>query len=306
MGYLFGPVPSRRLGLSLGVDLVPYKVCSYNCIYCEVGETNHLTVERREYVPLEEVKGELESFFESGFHADHITFSGFGEPTLHSGLGTLARWIKDRTTTPLALLTNASLLWMPEVREEALQVDVVLPSLDAVSEEAFKRVNRPHHSLSLERIVEGLIRFSEEFKGRLWLEILLVKGINDSEEEVKRLAEVVKRISPHKIQLNTVVRPPAVAGTGPLSYRELEKIGRMLPGKVEIVGAPTDHASMATGEVEKSILETVKRRPCTLTDLVKVTGADEGTVKTTVKGLILKGELEGQEVEGKVFYLQRS
>ncbi len=302
MGCLFGPVPSRRLALSLGVDLVPYKVCSFNCIYCEVGETNHLTVERREYLPIDQVKGELEEFFSSGTHADHITFSGFGEPTLHSGLGELARWIKGRTTTPVALLTNASLFWIPQVRREAAEVDVVLPSLDAVSEETFRKVNRPHPLLSAEKVVEGLVEFSREFTGKLWLEILLVKGINDSEEELCRLAQVVERIAPHKIQLNTVVRPPAVAGTSPLNHRELQEIAAFLPGEVEVVGGATEHSSGGVGALNETIVETVKRRPCTMEDLVKVTGHPPHEVKTAVKGLILSGRLRGREQGGEVFY----
>ena len=302
MGHLFGPVPSRRLGLSLGVDLVPYKVCSYNCLYCEVGETTHLTVERGEYVPLEEVKAELEGFFSSGVHTDHITFSGFGEPTLHWGLGELTRWIKERTSTPVALLTNASLLWMPQVREEARLVDVVLPSLDAVSQGVFQRVNRPHPSLSAHKVVEGLIEFSREFQGEIWLEILVVKGVNDSEEEIERIARVVKEIAPQKVQLNTVVRPPAVHGTPPLSREEMSKIAQMLPGEVEIVGAPTEHAYSGVEELDDAILETVKRRPCTAEDLTKVTGEEENNVKAALKNLILKGEVEGVEKEGVVFY----
>jgi wyosine [tRNA(Phe)-imidazoG37] synthetase (radical SAM superfamily) len=302
MAYLFGPVPSRRLGLSLGIDLVPYKVCSYNCIYCEVGETTDLTVKRREYVPLEEVKAELERFFSSGAHADHITFSGFGEPTLHSGLGELARWVKHHTNIPIALLTNSSLLWIPQVREELSAVDVALPSLDAVSQETFVKINRPHPSLDVERIVDGLIRFSHEFTGKIWLEILLVKGVNDSPGEVERLSRVVREIAPERIQLNTVVRPPAVGGTAPLSHMEMAEIAQMLPGEVEIVGSPTEHSASGAENLDNTVLETVKRRPCTIEDLVKVTGAKEPQVKGTVKMLILNGHLESHEVNGHIFY----
>ncbi len=306
MGYLFGPVPSRRLGLSLGVDLVPYKVCSFNCIYCEVGETTHLTTERREYVPIYEVKRELETFFGSGNQADHITFSGFGEPTLHSGLGDLTRWIKHHTDTPVALLTNASLLWTPQVRQEAAEADVVLPSLDAVSQEVFEKINRPNPGLTAEKVVEGLVQFSKEFSGRIWLEILLVRGVNDSPEEVEKLSSVAREINPERIQLNTVVRPPAVGGTAPLSHREMVKIAQMLPGDVEIVGSPTEHSASGAENLDKTVLETVKRRPCTLEDLVKVTGAEENQVRLAVKNLIISGRVEGRETSGRIFYKHKN
>ena len=302
MEYLFGPVPSRRLGLSLGVDLVPYKVCSYNCIYCEVGETTSLTVKRREYVPLTGVKKELEAFWATGIQADYITFSGFGEPTLHSGLGELTRWIKSKTDIPIALLTNASLFWLPQVREEASLADVVLPSLDAVSEKVFNKINRPHTSLNVHRILEGLFDFSSRFSGEIWLEILFVRGINDSEEEVKKLARVVGKISPHRIQLNTVTRPPAVNDTCPVAHQELEHIAKMLPGYVEIVGISTKHSASEVQAIEKAILDTVKRRPCTVEDLVKVTGTDQDAVKATVKGLIIDGDIEGVKINGSIFY----
>ncbi len=302
MSCLFGPVPSRRLGLSLGVDLVPYKVCSYNCIYCEVGETTNLTLERKEYVSFEEVKRELGGFLSSGGAADYITFSGFGEPTLNSKLGEVARWIRAETEIPIALLTNASLFWREDVREEASLAHVVLPSLDAVTHSVFREINRPHPDLEVKRIVEGLILFSKGFEGEIWLEILMVKGVNDQEEEVERLAEVVKEIAPHKIQLNTVVRPPAEPNTYPLTFQEMEEIAKRLPGKVEIVGSPTDHSALSINDLDNSVLETVLRRPCTVKDLIKVTGASELEVKTTLKSLILQNRVEGIKIGEELFY----
>ena len=208
--YLYGPVPSRRLGRSLGIDLVPHKICTYDCIYCQIRKTTKKTLLRREYVPVKEVLEEVKTFLLEGSSSiDYLSLSGSGEPTLHSKIRSIIKGIKEITSIPVAVITNGSLLCEREVREDLLQADVVLPSLDAVSPEIFMKINRSHRKLSIERVIEGMVEFRKIYKGQIWLEILFCKGVNDTSEELQKMKEVVKQIKPNLIHLNTVVRPPS-------------------------------------------------------------------------------------------------
>ena len=299
--YLFGPVPSRRLGLSLGVDLVPYKVCSYDCIYCEVGPTTVKTVERKEYVPLEEVKAELEAFRSLGIETDYITFSGFGEPTLHSGLGELIQWIRERFDQPIAVLTNGSLLKDPRVREELMGAHVVLPNLDAGTPRVFDMINRPHPRVSFHEMVEGIKTFTREFPGEMWLEIVLVRGINDNREELEALAKLVREIDPARIQLNTVVRPPAHGGE-PLSLKELEALVPLFGPKAQVVAYPTDKRAKEREDLREAIVETAARRPCSKEDIAKVLGVSALEVAKYLDGLVGNGRLEVIRHGHQIFY----
>jgi len=299
--HLFGPVPSRRLGLSLGVDLVPYKVCSYDCLYCEVGPTTMKTVERREYVPLEEVKEELEAFMTSDIEADFITFSGFGEPTLHFRIGELISWIGERSPTPIAVLTNGSLLKDERVRRDLMGAHVVLPSLDAGTSRIFGIINRPHASITLEDVVEGLEIFTKEFPGEVWLEVLLVKGINDTPQELEALAKLVKRIAPDRVQLNTVVRPPAHGGK-PLSLEEMERILPLFGPQAEVVAYPTEKKAKGREDLRDAIVDTVARRPCSREDIAKVVGVNPLEVVKYIGELMEEGRLEVVKYGNQTFY----
>jgi len=209
--YLFGPVPSRRLGMSLGVDLVPHKVCSLNCIYCECGATTKLTTERAEYVPYNEVIQELKRFLSDKPALDYITFSGSGEPTLNSRIGDILKFIKQNYPgIPIAVLTNGTLLNDKQVRGEILGADLVLPSLDVASDLSFRKINRPVHSLNIKDYIEGLIEFRKEYKGKIWLEVLIIPGYNNSKEDLKLLKEAFNKIKPNSIQLNTLDRPGVI------------------------------------------------------------------------------------------------
>ncbi len=299
--YLFGPVPSRRLGLSLGVDLVPFKVCSYDCIYCEVGSTTLKTVERKEYVPLEEVKRELEKFRSLGIEVDFITFSGFGEPTLHIGIGELINWIRERFPLPVAVLTNGSLLGDPQVRKELMGAHVVLPSLDAGTQEVFGLINRPHPTVSFQKMVRGLEAFTREFPGEVWLEILLVRGFNDHPRELGALARLVKRINPARVQLNTVVRPPAHVGKA-LSFSELEALLPLFGPRAEVVAYPTDKKARERESFREAIVETVARRPCSKEDIAKVLGLSGLEVAKYLGELLEEGRLEAVRHGNQIFY----
>ena len=207
MSHLFGPVPSRRLGRSLGVDLVPRKTCPYDCIYCEVGPTTRQTITRLDY-QADEIMAELTAYLHQGPPPlDYITLAGSGEPTLNLGLGRIIRHLKALTGTPVAVLTNGALLYLPEVRDELQAADLVLPSLDAAREESFRAINRPLPDYPLSRLIEGLEAFRREYAGQIWLEILLLQGLNDSEADLEALRRALRILAPDKVQLNTAVRP---------------------------------------------------------------------------------------------------
>ena len=223
--HLFGPVPSRRLGMSLGIDLIPKKVCSLNCVYCEVGKTTKLTLDRMEYVKYGRVIAELKQFMSNDPKIDYITFSGSGEPTLNSRIGDVINFIReDYPDVKIAVLTNGTLLFDQKLRTELLQVDVILPSLDAASQSAFEKINRPDSNLKIESYIQGLIDLRKEYKGNIWLEIFLLKGYNDSKDELDLLKNAILRINPDSIQLNTLDRPGTVEGLVPLSKNEMQEI----------------------------------------------------------------------------------
>ncbi len=310
MQYLFGPVLSRRLGLSLGVDLLPStKVCSMDCIYCECGKTEKrfLTLERKEWVPTDEVKRELEELLtKENFYADYITFSGNGEPTLHSRFGEIARFIKElRPDLKLALLTNASTLHLDEVLENLEPFDLISPSLDAVSESVFKKVNHPAKGLTVEKILEGLDKLKKTFKGQIWLETLFVKGINDSPEEVELIGREVHRLKPDRWQLNTVVRPPAYNVKG-LTEEELLAIARRVNyPKTDIVCYNylrlEDIKPLRMEELESKLLETVKRRPSPLEELEVSLNINRETLEELIEKLQREGKIEITTFGGKKF-----
>ena len=204
--YIFGPVPSRRLGRSIGIDLVPFKTCTYDCIYCQLGRTTCKTMQRKEWVPFYEIISQLKE--KLYLRPNYITLSGSGEPTLFSRCGELIYQIKEITDIPVAILTNGSLFWMPEVRKSLLNADLVIPSLDAGSQHLFQYVNRPHPEIFFDEMVEGLIRFREEYTGAYWLEVFLLAGVNTPEVEIEKLKACIHSIQPDRVQANTVTREP--------------------------------------------------------------------------------------------------
>jgi len=272
--YIFGPVPSRRLGRSLGVDLVPYKTCTFDCIYCDLGRTTRKTTSRQSYVPSEEIERELElnsSVLEK--KPDYITLSGSGEPTLNTDIGEIVRRIKEITSTPIAIFTNSSLFSLDDVRRDLSEADVVLPSLDAINPALFEYINRPVPSLGIKKIISGLIQFRKQYRGQIWLEILFCRGANDCKEEIEKLKEVIERIEPDRIQLNTPVRPPAEDFAFPLTFGQLEEIRERLGEKAEIISefaAPLGEEFNSVKDTE--ILNLIKRRPCTTEDISKALG----------------------------------
>jgi len=239
MIYIYGPVNSRRLGFSLGINLTPYKICNFDCIYCQLGQTKDKTGQRKEYIPIQEILSEFRGWItnnpsEAG-KLNYITLSGSGEPVLHSGIGGLIQEIKKATLTPLAVLTNSALLSEPHVRGELLEADLIVPSLDAVSQEVFEKIDRPASGVKILNIIEGLIALRNEFKGKIWLEVMLVKGVNDDLRQIKKLKTVIDKISPDKIQLNSPVRATTEPGILPVPKSKLNKIKEIFGDKCEIL-----------------------------------------------------------------------
>jgi len=266
--HTYGPVPSRRLGRSLGVDLVPLKTCDFNCVYCQLGPTPRTTLKRADYVPVGELAEEVRARLAEGPRPDYVTLSGSGEPTLHSSFGEVAAAIKEIADVPVALLTNGSLFWLPEVRSACRAVDLVLPSLDAGEEETFRRVNRPHPDLRFEAVLDGLVRLRDEYEGQMWLEVFVVEGVNSSDGQVERIRDCIERIQPDRVQLNTAVRPPAEQDVRPATAGRLEQIRSLLGPRAEIVcqGAAFERTPGAEARKEQ-VLEMLRRRPCTVQDV---------------------------------------
>ena len=291
--FVYGPVPSRRLGYSLGVDIVPFKTCTLDCVYCQLGPTERTRVRRGDFVPVKEVLAQVGRALAAGRPIDVITFSGSGEPTLNRSLGRLIRGVKQMTRLPVAVLTNGTLLHRPDVRRDLRAADLVVPSFDAATPALFRRVNRPHRALRLDRFFDGLRAFRREFKGRLWLEIMLVKGLNDGPAHIARLKKVVAALRPDKVHLNTVVRPPAEARAKLLSPAEMEKIRRVLGPNVEVAVdfRKAAQPAVAAGDLEASVLAMVRRRPLSLDDLRRTLG------RTAVE---IRGALQALEAGSKV------
>jgi wyosine [tRNA(Phe)-imidazoG37] synthetase (radical SAM superfamily) len=312
--FLFGPVKSRRLGYSLGVDVVPgpdvptegtggLKVCTLDCVYCQVGRTTLVTVDRKEYCSPLPVLEELEEALEGGLEADFITFSGRGEPTLNSRLGEIIRGVKSLTRIPVAVLTNGTLFYMPQVRADCAAADVVLPSLDAGDERTFRRINRPHGGLSLEMLVSGLCEFRKEFSGLIWLEVFLLEGFNTAPRQLEKIKRIIERIGPDRVQLNTAVRPTAESQLRSVPQWKLRSAAARLGGRCEIVAeVAAEPAGRGSADPRETLLSILSRRPCSIEGIRSALKIDGGEALRLVKSLEAAGEVFTTERDGTVFY----
>jgi len=266
--YIFGPVPSRRLGLSLGIDIIPYKTCTLNCIYCECGRTTKLTLRRKEWVPTKQILKEIKLYLSKKPEIDFVTFSGSGEPTLHKDLGKMIDFIKKNFPHyKVAVLTNGTLLYRKSVRKALLNADVVVPSLDAATKKAFKKINRPHKGLDLKRIIKGIADFKKEYKGKVFLEIFVVPDINTDTEQLKALKKAVEEIKPDKIQINTLARPPAESWVKKPTNMEIKRVRKFLK-KAHTIPSSTKKAKKKQEiNIPHQIYALVFRRPVTIEDI---------------------------------------
>jgi wyosine [tRNA(Phe)-imidazoG37] synthetase (radical SAM superfamily) len=315
--YLYGPVPSRRLGLSCGIDIVPFKVCTLNCIYCQLGKTARTTIERKEYIPVEPVLAELKEALAEGLQADYITIAGSGEPTLNSRLGELIDGIRKITNIPIAILTNGTLLYREDVRGDCLKADVVMPSLDAGDEQTFQKINRPNSVINIENLISGLCAFRNEFSGRLWLEVFFVEGINTDAEQITKIKKAIDLINPDKIHLNTAVRPTADPNIARLSAEKLQEIAVRLGPKCEVVAEFSPARSSILNERKsenmlephsvinrkaEALLSMLKRRPCSLNDICSGLGINHNEAIKHISDLLHKGIIQSENKEGTVFF----
>ncbi|MEO0234977.1 MAG: radical SAM protein [candidate division WOR-3 bacterium] len=304
--YIFGPVPSRRLGYSLGIDLVEKKYCTYDCIYCEVGKTTNNIVERIDFHNDELIVSQIEKFLKDYTgRIDCITFTGSGEPTLNIKMGKILNEVKKITTLPITLLTNGSLFFREDVRIESMGFDIVIPSLDSVSEESFVKVNQPNKELKLSNIIEGLIKFSKDYRGKIFLEILLVKGVNDSDNDLIGLRKVIEKMRVDKIQINTVVRPPAYSEAKPIGEDDKERIKNLLGDfvQLDLIFSGKD-MNNKTNVGKDEVKELLKRRPCTFDQISVSLGIDSERLKIIIEELErdLKDKLKIDKFDGEFYY----
>ena len=309
--YLFGPVFSRRIGVSLGVDLVPSKTCSMNCVYCEAGATTSLSSLRREFYDTAEIIGELDGFLSGKPEIDYITFSGAGEPTLHSGVGRIVKFLKGKYPEyRICLITNGILLGSDQMIEELAGIDLVIPSLDAADDETLRKINRPATGISSEDIVKALEIFRKKSKALFWLEIFVVPGINDSQESIEAIRKAVVRINPDKVQLNSLDRPGTEKWVGKASEAEILPFVRALEPhvKVEIIGKPAFSAfavageKLSAGDLEKAVTEIVRRRPCTLPEIAAALSVGEDRLLPLLGKMAGAGAIKVEKMPRGVFY----
>ncbi len=301
--HLFGPVPSRRLGRSLGFDLVPFKVCSFDCTFCEVGRTNRHTLERREYVPTDEVLAELDAWLAAGHSADTLTLAGAGEPTLHSRFGDVLRGMAARTPLRRALLTNSSLLHLPAVRRDACEANLVKASLSAWDQASFERLNRPAPGLAFRQVIDGILALRQAFEGELWLEVFLVAGVNDAEDDVAQIAALAAAAGPDRVQLNTVVRPPADPGTRHVTAERLDALAGLFTPRAEVIAAFRADPGRVRQASEDDIVSMLARRPCTAADIAQAFSLPPDEVGRRLATLLEGERIVSRRVEDRVYYL---
>ena len=304
--YFYGPVPSRRLGFSLGVDLFPKKTCSFDCIYCQLGLSSKKTVKRFSFLKLSKFKKDLKEIISKNPKINYITISGSGEPTLHKGLDKIIATIKKITQNkyPVAVITNSSLLHRGEVRDELKEADLIVPSLDAATAKTFSKINRPLKGITLKKIVSGLIRLRKEFKGKIWLEIMLIAGINDSKREIEKFKEIIDKINPDKIQLNLPIRPAGVKISLP-SRSKIERIKKALGkrSKVVVKFSLKKRGSKAYGNLKRDIFNFLKVRPATLDDLTRSLNANSNEIAKQLFLLLDQKKIKKSRLRGIKYFV---
>jgi wyosine [tRNA(Phe)-imidazoG37] synthetase (radical SAM superfamily) len=300
--YLFGPVPSRRFGRSLGVDLTPYKTCTLDCVFCQLGRTTDKTLNRKEYVPTDAVIEEISEWLKTDGKADYMTLAGSGEPTLHNRFKEVLAFIRNNCKISTALLTNGTLLHLPEVRDAALLADVVKVSLSVWDQGSFGWVNRPHPQLRFDKFIEGQRAFRKQFKGELWIEVFLVKGMNAMPTDISRIAALAQDIEPDRIHLNTVVRPPAEDIAAPLSKERLSSLCHLFRPIAEIIAEFSTEKDLKLQANKETMLAMLQRRPCTADQIAKGFGMHLNEVSKYLGNLLRAGQIREERKNSTVYY----
>ena len=303
--YVYGPVPSRRLGRSLGVNPIPFKACNYSCVYCQLGLTSYLTNTRQDFFPPQEILEEIQKALElHGDQMDYVTFVGEGEPTLCQSLGALIRHTKERSGLPVAVITNGSLIGQEDVGQELIQADVVMPSLDAADQETFRRLNRPRGTFEIEDIIDGMIRFRQRFPGQLWVEVMLVRGVNDHEEALLGLRRALDRIGPDRIYVNVPIRPPAEGWVEPPEVEGLVRAHALL-GEAVFIDQPEEGAFSTAGFAQpvEAVQMIVRRHPMRQDQIRETLGRfSSEAVEAALTELVAAGKMRAITYRGNVYY----
>jgi len=303
MQYVFGPVHSRRLGLSLGIDPVQGKTCTLDCVYCQLGATAVQTSERRVYAPAEAVVDEVRRALASGARPDCITFSGTGEPTLNSELGSMIAGVRAVTDVPAVVITNSTLLHRGDVRADLMQAGIVMPSASTVSAQVFSRLCRPLPGFDFRQMLRGLELFSRDYQGRLWVEVMLVAGVNDSEDDLQSLADFLNGLHCEKIQINTVTRPPAEKHCAAAASAVLDRARQLFGPRAGIIGSAAPPAAPAPpGDPPGRILALVRSHPCTLEQVCAALGLERAQAEAALRDLLSGRRIEKTQHEAQIFY----
>jgi wyosine [tRNA(Phe)-imidazoG37] synthetase (radical SAM superfamily) len=304
--YLFGPVPSRRFGRSLGVDLTPRKTCTLDCVFCQLGRTTDKTMTRKQYVPVEAVLAELAAWITESGKADYITLSGSGEPTLHSGFGEVLQFIRSRSSIPAVLLTNGTLLHLPEVQEAAGHAHIVKISLSAWDQASLGWVNRPHHELSFQQVIEGQKAFRARFNGQLRLEVFLVSGMNSLPSDVAKIAALAEEIRPDRIHLNTAVRPPSENFVASVSKERLESLTSLFCPKAELIEEFETKQRVEMHAAQEEIYSMLERRPCTAKEIEETFSMHPNEVSKYLGKLLRDSRIRAQVANTQLYYVAGS
>jgi wyosine [tRNA(Phe)-imidazoG37] synthetase (radical SAM superfamily) len=283
---------------------VPYKVCSYDCIYCQLGRTKQKTIERKPYIPAEDILNQVQQKLKEGVSADYITLAGSGEPTLNTDMGPLIQGIKKLTEIPIAVLTNGSLLGSREVRESLMEADAILPSLDAHDEEGFQAINRPHPEIRFEAVLEGLLAFRKEYPGQIWLEVFVLDGLNASPTDATHFKHWIEKVNPQKVHVNTAVRPAAETYARKVPAEEMATFCSIIGERAEVI-TPFKGTERHEGgtDIEEDLLNILARRPCTLDDISSALNVHKNEILKYVEPL-LKNQSIGMVRDGSVAYYQ--
>jgi len=304
--YLFGPVPSRRFGRSLGVDLIPYKTCSLDCVFCQLGRTTEKTVTRQEYFPTDKVLAELQEWLKRDGRADYITLSGSGEPTLHSRFGEVLEFIRKSSTIPAVLLTNGTILQLPEVRDAAAWANVVKISLSVWDQASYGWLNRPHPQLRFDHLFEGQKAFRAQFKGQLWMEVFLIGGMNSIPADIRKIAALAEEIGPDRIQLNTAIRPPAEDFATALPRERMEALTHLFHPTAEVIAEFRVKRADHMQANQETIFSMLKRRPCTEDQISDILGMHLNEVSKYLGNLIRTDQISIKRKNTALYYAAKS
>lgn len=303
--HVYGPVASRRLGRSLGVDLVPFKTCTYDCVYCQLGHTTNQTLRFDEYVPVDDLLAELRQKLAGPLRPDYVSLAGAGEPTLHARIGEVIHRIKRLTSLPVAVLTNGSMLWSHSVQESLLEADLLLPSLDAGDAGRFQQVNRPHPHIHFETMVNGIAEFTRRFQKPVWLEVFLLDGLTGTPAEVERIAAWVRKIKPAKVQLNTVSRPPCEEDARPVPPKRLAALTTLFDPPAEVISeafVDPGPAVAAAAVTDADILALIRIRPCTAAGVAAGLGLHIHESAKRLAAMVDRGAAVAVRRDDSVFY----